>query len=182
MAGAPFPTGNSVVEAVRSASKIILGTATVKRKEPIFSDLIHKIVSHANDLHNVTMYVLCFTGFFRFDDISRVSRSDIPFHVGFMVIQVHTSKNDQLCKGNGVVISELSTPECPVSLVKRYLDKFHIPPNSRDLTFKPFSMGKGFGKFVSPDKPIGYSCIRHGLVLLLVRSSILSIGWGHLSA
>jgi len=80
MAGVPSPTCNSVVEAVRSASKRILGTATVNRKEPISSDLIHTIVSHANDLHNVTMYVLCFTGFFRFDDISRVRRSDISFH------------------------------------------------------------------------------------------------------
>ena len=70
MAGVPSPTDNPVVEAVRSASKRILGTATVNRKEPISSDLIHKSVSHVNldnpvDLRNVTMYALCFTGFFR---------------------------------------------------------------------------------------------------------------------
>ena len=167
MAGVPSPTENSVVEAVRSASKRILGTATVNRKEPISSDLIHKIVSHANldnpvDLRNVTMYVLYFTAFFRFDDISRVRRSDISFHVGFTVIQVHKSKNDQLRKGNEVVISELSSPACSVSLLKRYLDKLQIPPNSRDLIFKPISKGKGFCKLVSPDKPSSYSCIRDG--------------------
>ena len=48
MAGLPSPTGNSVVQAVRSASKRVLGTATVNRKEPISSDLILKIVSQAN--------------------------------------------------------------------------------------------------------------------------------------
>ena len=94
MAGPPSPTDNSVVQAVRSASKRVLGTATVTRKEPISSDLIHTIVSQANldnqvDLRNVAMYVLCFTGFFRFDDISRVRRSDISFKEGFMVIHVH---------------------------------------------------------------------------------------------
>ena len=167
MAGVPSATDNLVVEAVRSASKRILGTATVNRKEPISSDLIHKIVSHANldnpvDLCNVTMYVLCFTGFFRFDDISRVRRSDISFNEGFMVIQVHKSKNDQLRRGNEVVISELSSPACPVNLLRRYLDKFQIPPNSQDLIFKPISKGKGFCKLVSPDKPISYSCIRDG--------------------
>ena len=73
MAKVPSPTGNSLVEADRSASKRILGTATVNRKEPVSSDLIHK--SHANDLHNATMYVLFIAGFFRFDDISRVRRS-----------------------------------------------------------------------------------------------------------
>ena len=167
MAGVPSPTDNSVVENVRSAAKTILGTAAVNRKEPIFSDLIRKIVSQANldnpvDLRNVTMCVLCFTGFFRFDDISRVRRSDISFHEGFMVIQVQKSKNDQLRRGNEVVISELSSSACPVSLLKRYLDKFRIPPNSRDLLFKPISKGKGFCKLVSPDKPISYSCIRDG--------------------
>ena len=89
MAGISSPTDNSVVENVRSVAKRILGTAAVYRKEPISSDLI---VSQANldnpvDLRNVTMYVLCFTGFFRFDDISRVRRSDISFHEGFMVIK-----------------------------------------------------------------------------------------------
>ena len=79
-----------------------------------------------------------------------------------MVIQVQKSKNDQLRKGNEVVISELSSPACPVSLLKRYLDKFRIPPNSRDLIFKPISRGKGFCKLVTPDKPISYSCIQDG--------------------
>ena len=167
MAGLPSPTDNSVVENVRSAAKRILGTAAVNRKEPISSDLIREIVSQANldnpvDLRNITMYVLCFTGFFRFDDISRVRRSDIAFHEGFMVIQVQKSKNDQLRKGNEVVISELSSPACPVSLLKRYLDNFRIPPNSRDLIFKPISRGKDFCKLVTPDKPISYSCIRDG--------------------
>lgn len=129
VAGVPSPTDNPVVQAVRSASKRVLGSATVNRKEPISSDLIHKIVSQSNldnpaELRNVTMYVLCFAGFFRFDDISRVRRSDIFFNEGFVVIQVHKSKNDQLRKGNEVVISELSSPACPVYLLKKYLDKF----------------------------------------------------------
>ena len=77
-----------------------------------------------------------------------------------MVFQVQKSKNDQLRKGNEVVISVLSSSACPVSLLKRYLDKFRIPPNSRDLSFKPIS--KGFCKLVFPDEPISYNCIRDG--------------------
>ena len=176
MAGVPSPTDNPVVENVRSAAKRILGTAAINRKEPVSSNLIHKIVSHANldnpvDLRNVTIYVLCFTGFFRFDDISRVRRSDISFREGFMVIQVQKSKNDQLRRGNEVVISKLSSSACPVSLLKRYLDKLHIPPNSRDLIFKPISKRKGLCKLVSLDKPISYSCIRDGF-----RRALKNIG------
>ena len=94
-----------------------------------------------------------------------------------MVIQVQKSKNDQLRKGNEVVISELSSPACPVSLLKRYLDKFRIPPNSRDLIFKPISRGKGFCKLVTPDKPISYSCIRDGF-----RRDLKALGLTHLSS
>ena len=50
------------------------------------------------------MYVLSLAGFFRFDDIFRI-RSDISFIEGFMVIKVFKSKNDQLRRGDEVVIS-----------------------------------------------------------------------------
>ena len=43
MADIPSPTDNPIVEAVRSASKIILGTAIVNRKEPISSTVIHDL-------------------------------------------------------------------------------------------------------------------------------------------
>ena len=56
-------------------------------------------------------------------------------------------------EGTEVVISELSRPACPVNLLRRYLDKFHIPPISKR---------KGFCKLVSPNKPISYSCILDG--------------------
>ena len=49
------------------------------------------------------MYVLSFAGFFKFDDVSRIRRSDIPFEEGFMVIKVLKSMNDQLRKGDEVV-------------------------------------------------------------------------------
>ena len=91
LAGIFSPTANPIVDAVRSASKRILGTAAVNRKEPILSSAIHDIISRSNldnpvELRNITLYVLSFAGFFRFDDISRIRRNDISFNDGFMVI------------------------------------------------------------------------------------------------
>lgn len=77
-----------------------------------------------------------------------------------MVIKVLKSKNDQLRRGDEVIISELSSPACPVQLLKRYLTKMQISPNSRDLIFRPISRGKGCCKLVSPDKPISNGTIR----------------------
>lgn len=91
MVGVLFLIDNFVVENVRLVVKRIFGIVVVNCKEFIFLDLICKIVSQVNldnfvDLCNVIMYVFCFIGFFRFDDIFRVRRSDIFFYEGFMVI------------------------------------------------------------------------------------------------
>ena len=77
-------------------------------KEPISATLIHDIINKSDldnpvELRNVAMYVLSFAGFFKFDDVSRIRRSDIPFEEGFMVIKVLKSMNDQLRKGGEVV-------------------------------------------------------------------------------
>ena len=57
MAGIPSPTDNPVVEAVRSASKRILGTQIVNRKKPISSSLIQDIISKSNLDHRLLNYV-----------------------------------------------------------------------------------------------------------------------------
>ena len=165
MAGIPSPTDNPVVEAVRCASKRILGTRVVNPEEPISSSVIHDLIGLADlqnpvHLRNVTMRVLSFAGFFRFDDVSRIRRNDIFFHEGFMVIKVLKSKNDQLRKGDEVIFSEISDPACLVKLLKTYLAHFSIPSSSRDVIFRPISGGKNSFKLVSQDKPISYTTIR----------------------
>ena len=87
------------------------------------------------------MYVLSLAGFFRFDDISRI-RSDISFKEGFMVVKVFKSKNDQLRRGDEVVISQLSGSACLDELLKRYLAMFRIPLIQKMLFSSPF-LGKG---------------------------------------
>ena len=138
VSGIPSPTDDPIVEAVRSASKRVLGTRLLSRKESLSSTLIHEIVKKSDlenpvVLRNVTMYVLSFAGFFRFDDVSRIRRSDISFKEGFMVIKVLKSKNDQLRRSDEVVVSQLSSPACAVELLKKYLAMFKIPPGSNDL-------------------------------------------------
>ena len=83
------------------------------------------------------MYVLSLAGFFRFDDISRI-RSDISFKEGFMVIKVFKSKNDQLRRGDEVVISQLSGSACLDELLKRYLAMFRTPLIQKMLFSSPY--------------------------------------------
>ena len=161
MAGIPpSPMDNPIVEAVRPASKRILGTAIVNHKVPISSSVIHDIISRSSlenrvELRNITLYVLSFADFFRFGDVSRIRRNYLFLNEGFMVIRVPKSKNDQLHRGDEVVISEL-----PVKLLKKYLTKFKIPPDSRDLIFRPIAKGMNSCKLIAPDKPISYGIMR----------------------
>ena len=126
MAEIPSESDDPIVEAVRSASKRVLGTRALCRKEPISTTLILDIAKKSDlknpvVLRNVTMYVLTLGGFFRFDDVSRIRRSDIFFKEGFLGIKFLKSKNNQLRKGVEVVVSQFSSAACPVELLKRYL-------------------------------------------------------------
>ena len=108
----------------------------------------HSKLDNPVELHNITMYVLSFPGLFQLDDVSRITSNDI-FNEGFMVMKVPKGENVQLCRGDEVGISELPSHACPVKLLKKYLTKFQIPPDSRDLIFRSISKGKDSRKLIA---------------------------------
>lgn len=94
-----FLIDDLIVEVVRLVLKRVFGICVFCCKEFILFILIYDIVKKLDlenfvVLCNVIMYVLFFVGFFRFDDVFRIRRSDIFFKEGFMVIKVLKSKND----------------------------------------------------------------------------------------
>ena len=54
----------------------------------------------------------------------------------------------------------LRSRACPVKLFKKYLTKFQISPDSRDLIFTDVSKGKDSCKLIAPDKDISYGTMR----------------------
>ena len=158
LAGIPSLTDDPIAEAVSTAPKGVHGTSVLSRKEPISALLIHDIINKSDldnlvKLRNVTMYVLSFAGFFRFDDVSRI-RSDISFKEGFMIIKVLKSKNDQLRKGDEVVNLQLSSSVCPVELLKRCLVMFKIHPDSKDFISSLFLKGRALASLLPLISPL----------------------------
>ena len=150
---------------VRDASKRILGTSRSNLKEPITPELLKSIVGRANlsnglDLRNVCLYLLCFAGFVRFDDVSRIKRNQILFHTGYMSIKVEKSKNDQLRQRDEVLIAKGEGTACPVKILKEYLNRFNIDPLSPQFIFRWLIKTKKSYKLASNNKPIGYSTFR----------------------
>ena len=102
-AGLVSPTDNPLVNRVREAAKRILGAKRCHRKEPLSIDIIKDIFSAADlsntlQLRNHCLYVLCYAGFFRSEEVTSIRRNHITFHDGYMTIKVEKSKTDQLRK------------------------------------------------------------------------------------
>ena len=196
IAGLVSPTDSSLVVAVREASQRILGTGRSNRKEPMPRDLIKGIVDRADlsnglELRNVCLYsyLLCFAGFLRFDDVSRVKRNEISFHSGYMAIKVEKSKNDQLRQGDEVLIAEGEGATCPVKILKEYLNMFNIDPMSNEFIAKQLIRTKKSYKLASSNKPISCSTFRDHLRKFLRGFvpdpqvyGIHSFRWGEASA
>ena len=158
LAGIPSLTDDAIAEAMSTAPKRVHGTSVLSRKQPISALLIHDIKKSDLDnpvkLRNVSMYVLSFAGFFRFDDVSRIRRRDISFKEGFMIIKVLKSKSDQLRKGVEFVILQSSSSVFPVELLKRYLVMFKIPPDSKDFISSPFLKGRALATLLPLISPL----------------------------
>ena len=141
-AGLVSPTDNPLVDRVREAAKRILGVKRCHRKEPLSIEIIKDIISAADlsntlQLRNICLYVLCYAGFFRSEEVTSIRRNHITFHDGYMIIKVEKSKTDQLRQGDEVIIAQSGGTACPVSPILRdYFSRLNIDPHSDELIFR----------------------------------------------
>ena len=77
-----------------------------------------------------------------------------------MIIRVVKRKTDQLRQGDEVVIAQSEGNVCPVFLLKEYLKKLDISPDSSEFIFRPLVKTKSFYKLVKVDKHISYATFR----------------------
>ena len=167
-AGLVSPTDNPLVNRVRDAGRRILGTKRGNRKEPLSIEILKDIIagsdlSNTLQLRNVCLYVLCYAGFFRSEEVTGIRRSHIKFFEDHMIIKVEKSKTDQLRQGDEVVIARSGGSACPVSILQQYLSRLNIDPYSDELIFRQLVKTKSSYKMVSKDKPISYSTFRDHL-------------------
>ena len=116
------------------------------------------------------LYVLSYAGFFRSEEVLNIRMSHIRFYDGFMIIKVDQSKTDQLRQGDEVVIAQSEGNVSPVFLLKEYLKKLDISPDS---VFRPLVKTKSSYKLVKVDKHISYAT--HVIFYLFIHFSIYLI-------
>ena len=117
----------------------------VTPKEPLTPEDITLIVqvygngSNLIDLRFVTMCLIGYAGFLRFDELVNIRRNDILFEVKQIRLFIRKSKTDQLKCGTWLVIAKTGKDTCPIKFLCMYLSAFHIPPNSDEFIFRKVS-------------------------------------------
>ena len=81
--------------------------------------------------------MLSYVGFSISEEVLNNRISHIRFYEGFMIIKVGKSKTDQLRQGDEAVIAQSKENACPAFLLKEYLKKLDISPNSSEFIFRP---------------------------------------------
>ncbi|XP_065195395.1 uncharacterized protein LOC135826722 [Sycon ciliatum] len=107
----------------------------VKPKKALVSTEVQRIIEHysdsstsLDDLQTITLIVLGFSAMLRWDELHRLTPSDISFTDTHMVISLQQRKNDQFRKGHQVYIARSGLTTCPVELVQRFLTAGkHLP-------------------------------------------------------
>ena len=88
------------------------------------------------------MFVLAFSGFLRFSELSLIRSKDVTFNVGFLSIFIEKSKADLLREGQSVVIAESTGSSiCSVALLKLYMTSSNLSFDSEEYPFRPVSGG-----------------------------------------
>ena len=109
----------------------------------------------------LTLCVLGYAGFFRFDELVQLRRCDFQFEDSFMRIFVQRSKTDIYRDGAWVVIAKTFKPTCPVLLTLRYFAAASFSEDSEDFIFRPLSFCSSNGSYrFRGSVPLSYSRAR----------------------
>ena len=176
-AGLNDPTKGDLPKMVREAAVRKLGQGNNK-KDPISSNTMSQIVdkyAHVNadlmELRIAAICILSFTGFLRYDELSNIKFCDVLFGSNYMKIFLESSKTDVYRIGHWVYISSLSSNNCPVRIVKRYLRKAGFGGYCESFIFRGVTRNKDKTKrkLKTANKPISYSTVR-SLLLEVFKS------------
>ena len=165
----PDPTSNGWVKSLLEAGKR-LNSIPVKKKDTVntgmlisLCDLFHETndVLHLRDL---SMILLGYAGFLRFNEISQLKCSDVEFKDDYLTLQIRKSKTDVYRSGKEVMIAKGSSSACPHTMLTKYLQVSGQDVHSDMYLFRPVNRSKGKAKLLSTNKQISYTRARECIV------------------
>ena len=189
LCGYVSPTSSVHVKNLVEASK----RSNVKKcnkKDIISADSIKLLFSKYENntdlfvMRDLTMIIIAFAAFLRYDELSQLKCNDLTFSEGFARIIIPKSKNDQYRDGSEILLSELDSIACPVKALRKYIEVSNVNLHSNDYLFKGmYRNSKGVG-LRKQQKKLSYTRTREILISRLreVVSSKFNLGLHSLRA
>ncbi len=165
MAGIQSPTSEQCVKVVLECAKRRLSGKKVK-KDVITAEMIEKCLEISDleklaDLRLITMCILAYAGFLRFDELQHLKRCDIQFCGHFLKLFIESSKTDQYRDGAWIVIARSDGFACPYRITQKYCESIQMPQESNEFLFRSITTKKDGSQCLRTDqKPISYTRAR----------------------
>lgn len=161
----PNPCDSWLVRCVKNSAKRLLKTPVVK-KCPIRPRHLRKLVRYFGssssllDLRICAIALLSYAGFLRYDEVSRIRRSNVTFERTYLKLFIESSKTDQEGVGDHVFIARTRRSTCPYQILKRYLKRAGMSNSDTNFVFRPVVRTKDGHRFKNVEKPISYTTAR----------------------
>ena len=175
LAGVADPTKSSLVGCTYEGLKRKLAKP-INKKEPITTDIIHQLVAkylpneqftidNLMNLRTVTMCVVAFAGFFRFNELVHIKLEHLDFVPGGVNIFIPSSKTDVYRSGKHVMISKGHTTSCPIRILNAYISLANL--QQHQFIFRSLSKTNGGYKLRDMNQPMSYTRARECILDLL---------------
>ena len=163
------PTDNSFIKNLQESAKRRIKTKT-SRKDPVTPEMLIKLCKmfeSSNDLlvvRDLSMILLCFAGFLRYDEVSSICCKDINIFEDYFSIKILKSKTDQYRHGDEILIAKGSTTACPLKMLQRYIALAKINLHSDHFLFKQVYRSNRICALIHKNKKISYTAARANIV------------------
>lgn len=163
------PTNNSYIVSLQESAKRAVRPLKQK-KDPVSIEMLLELCNmylDNNDLlvvRDLTMILLSFAGFLRFDEVSSLLCSDVKIECDYLFLFIRKSKTDQYRNGNEVLIAKGETIACPFSMFNRYVELSGVNLDSDFYIFRPIFRSKGTCKLIYKNKKLSYTAARESIV------------------
>lgn len=163
------PTDSSIVKNILECAKRINSKPTLKKDVITTEHLVKLCDMYQNnndpiDLRDLTMILLCYSGFLRFSEASCLKCCDVVFKSNHLSICIRKSKTDCYRQGNNIVIAKGSTSACPYTMLQRYIACANLKLGSDSYLFKPACRSGSKCFLLEKDKKLSYSRARECII------------------
>lgn len=171
------PTDCSHVKGLLEAAKRVGFCKPTSKKDPVTPDIIKDLFLMYSDsvdiavLRDLSMIVLAYSGFLRYDELSNIRCNDLTFHDSYVNIHIRKSKTDQFRDGNDIVIARLDALACPVKCLKAYVEQACIDLCSSHYLFKAIFRSKNIAGLRVKNTKLSYTRTKEVLLAKLLEVS-----------